>query len=78
MNALKLGQLPDRTPVKLAISVLPDLHQRLAAYAELYRQTYGIEEPVAELIPHMLEAFLASDRAFVRGIQTGTVSKEGR
>lgn len=79
MNALKLGRLPDRTPVKLTIALLPDLHQRLISYADLYRQTYGLEEPVGELIPHMLEAFLSSDRAFMRsGLQAGIASKEGR
>lgn len=66
MADLKLSQLPDRTPIKLGISVLPDLHQALADYAALYAQTYGRDEPVAELIPAMLAAFLESNRAFVR------------
>ena len=66
MADLKLSQLPDRTPIKLSISVLPDLHQALADYAALYAQPYGRDEPVAELIPAMLAAFLESDRAFVR------------
>lgn len=66
MADLKLPQLPDRTPIKLSISVLPDLHQALADYAALYAQTYGRDEPVADLIPAMLAAFLESDRMFVR------------
>jgi len=66
MADLKLGRLPDRTPVKLNITVLPDLHQALADYAALYAQTYGRDEPVSELIPAMLAAFLESDRSFVR------------
>ena len=66
MADLKLGQLPDRTPIKLSISVLPDLHQALTDYAALYAKTYGREEPVAELIPAMLSAFLESDRTFTR------------
>jgi len=64
MPDLKLAQLPDRTPVKLTISVMPDLHQALGEYAALYAQTYGREEPVADLIPAMLAAFLESDRVF--------------
>lgn len=64
MPDLKLAQLPDRTPIKLSISVMPDLHQALTRYAALYAQTYGREEPVADLIPAMLSAFLDSDRAF--------------
>lgn len=67
MADLKLPRLPDRTPVKLTISVSPDLHQALTEYAALYTQTYGRDEPIAELIPAMLTAFLESDRAFIRG-----------
>lgn len=66
MADLKLAQLPDRTPVKLAILVTPDLNQALASYAALYAETYGREESVAELIPAMITAFLESDRAFAR------------
>ena len=51
MADLKLSRLPDRTPVRLTISVLPDLNQRLAAYADRYAATYGVEEPVTTLIP---------------------------
>ncbi len=63
---IKLPKLPDRTPVKLAISVMPELHRALSDYAALYSQTYGHDEPVAELIPAMLAAFLESDRSFRR------------
>ena len=66
MADLKLGKLPDRTPVKLTVSVSPDLHHALTEYAALYAQTYGRDEPIAELIPAMLTAFLESDRAFIR------------
>jgi hypothetical protein len=66
MVDLKLQQLPDRTPIKLSITVMPDLHQALADYAALYAQAYGRDEPMAELIPAMLGAFLDSDRAFTR------------
>jgi hypothetical protein len=67
MPDLKLAQLPDRTPVKLGISIMPELHQALGDYAALYAQAYGREEPVADLIPAMLSAFLESDRAFSKG-----------
>ena len=66
MPDIKLQQLPDRTPMKLTISVMPDLHQALNDYAALYAQTYGRDEPVSELIPAMLAAFLETDRAFIR------------
>lgn len=71
MTELKLAKLPDRTPVKLSITVTPDLHQMLHDYAALYAEAYGREEPVSELIPAMLAAFLESDRNFVRSRATG-------
>jgi hypothetical protein len=71
MPELKLGKLPDRTPVKLAITVTPDLHQMLQQYAALYAEAYGREEAVAELVPAMLTAFLESDRSFVRSRSAG-------
>ncbi len=64
MPELKLARIPDRTPVKLTICLLPDLHQRLSDYAGLYAGVYGVQEPIAELIPAMIAAFLDSDREF--------------
>jgi hypothetical protein len=66
MPALKLPQLPDRTPVKISIALMPDLNQAHADYSAIYVSTYGRDEPVAELIPAKLAAFLESDRTFVR------------
>lgn len=67
MPDLRLAKLPDRKPVKLAIHITPDLHQRLQDYAALYADTYGQKEAVTDLIPAMLTSFLESDRGFVRG-----------
>lgn len=66
MPDLKLAKLPDRTPVKITITVSPELNNALQVYAELYRETYGAAEPVPELIPYMLEGFLAADRGFAK------------
>lgn len=66
MAELRLAKLPDRTPVKLTVSLSPDLHQALADYAALYREIYGEAEPVQELIPAMLASFLDGDRHFAR------------
>ena len=64
---LKLTQLPDRIPVKLTITLQPDLKKALDDYAALYARTYGSEEPVAELVPFMLESFLKADAGFRKG-----------
>jgi hypothetical protein len=61
---LKLAKLPDRTPVRLAIIVTPELYRALIDYATLYAEAYGREESVTELVPAMLAAFLEGDRAF--------------
>jgi len=64
---LKLAKLPDRTPVKIGITVTPDLDADLRAYLDLYRTTYEDKTvTVADLIPAMLESFLASDRTFAK------------
>jgi hypothetical protein len=64
---LKLAKLPDRTPVKIGITVTPDLDADLRAYLDLYRAAYDDKAAaVADLIPAMLESFLASDKAFAR------------
>lgn len=71
MAELKLSKLPDRTPVKLTISVPPELHRALDAYAQLYAETYGSAEPLQELVPAMLGAFLESDRSFIQRRRKG-------
>jgi len=71
MHELKLGKLPDRTPVKITFAASPELNQALQDYAAVYRATYGQAEAVAELIPFMLEAFLEGDRGFAKARKDG-------
>nr|WP_294814780.1 DUF2274 domain-containing protein [uncultured Sphingomonas sp.] len=66
MADLKLPRLPDRTPVKLTISISPEVHHALNAYADAYETAYGQREAIADLIPYMLVSFLEGDRAFHR------------
>lgn len=61
---LKLAKLPDRTPIKLTITITPDLAHARGDYATIYNRTYGDKAEVADLVPAMLESFLASDRVF--------------
>jgi hypothetical protein len=67
MTMLKLAQLPDRIPVKLTVTLQPDLKKALDDYAAMYSRTYGSDEPVAELVPFMLESFLKADAGFKKG-----------
>ena len=64
MPEIKLTKLPDRTLVKLTISISPSLKRALDDYAAIYCQTYGTNEPISEIVPHMLESFLTGDRGF--------------
>ena len=58
MTELKLNRLPDRMPVKITVTVPPDINKALLLYAELYRESYGDEENVADLIPTCCRVFL--------------------
>jgi hypothetical protein len=71
---IKLPRLPERSPVKISISVSPELNDCLRSYARLYLETYGADEPLVELIPAMLVAFLESDRAFAKAKRGGNVA----
>ena len=68
---LKLAKLPDRTPVRITVTVSADLNQALSDYQKLYAATYDTTEKIADLIPFMLEAFLDSDRAFAKARKEG-------
>lgn len=63
---LKLAKLPDRTPIKIALTVTPDLAKALGDYTAIYNRTYGDKAETTDLIPAMLDAFLTSDRAFAK------------
>ncbi|MCR9120998.1 MAG: DUF2274 domain-containing protein [Phyllobacteriaceae bacterium] len=69
MSPLKLPKLPDRETTKLSFAASADLKRQLDAYAALYTKEYGRKEALADLIPYMLEAFLASDREFQKALR---------
>ena len=62
--SLKIGRLPDTTPIKLGIEVDPEIHADLELYAKLYERAYAAKVEVKELIPSMLQTFLSSDSGF--------------
>ncbi|MCW1430918.1 DUF2274 domain-containing protein [Novosphingobium sp. JCM 18896] len=66
MSQIRLAKLPDRTPVRLNVSLSPELAATLGRYAEFYRAAYGSEETVADLLPAIVAAFLDGDKAFGR------------
>ena len=63
---LKLSEVLDDRPVKLAIELPAALHRDITAYAEVLGRTTGQSVEPAKLIAPMLARFIASDRAYLR------------
>lgn len=64
--SLKLNKLPNRETAKITFTANAELKTTLQDYAEIYRQTYGGKETVADLIPFILESFINTDHGFKR------------
>ena len=67
MTRLKLSDLASEKPVRLTIDVSARLHRELAAYAVALNagETKGAPSP-EQLIPPMIERFIATDRSFAK------------
>ena len=63
---LRIGKLPDLTPVKLTVSLEPEVHQMLEDYVQIYSDSYGEKVKPAALIPSMITGFLSTDNGFKR------------
>jgi hypothetical protein len=63
MADLKLGPLPNQKMVRVTIMLAEPLKEELDAYAAEHGTLYGPVETAA-LIPHMLQAFLRTDRSW--------------
>lgn len=63
MAELKLGRLPKTGVVRMTIGIPEPLKEELNRYAAEYSRLY---EPIdaSTLIPHMIEAFIRSDRGY--------------
>lgn len=72
---LRLGPLPKTAMVKFTITVSTGLKADLDRYAQLHSHTWGEPTDVVELIPHMLQTFIARDRAFRKALQSSRRSK---
>ncbi len=65
MVELKLGPLPKLGMVRMTVALPAPLKEELECYAAEYGRLYGRVEASA-LVPHMIEAFLRSDRGWRR------------
>ena len=66
MAKLKLLEILDDRPVKLAIELPAAVHRDLVAYAEVLGRTTGQSIEPGKLIAPMLARFIATDRGFLR------------
>lgn len=77
MADLKLGKLPNRTPVKLTLSIMPDVEDALGDYAAIYNARNVVEASPADLGAAMLEQFLLNDREFVAARKVLLAERQG-
>lgn len=61
---LRLGPGIARKPIRLTLQIDPDLADELAFYADVYEREHGEAQTIAQLAPHMIRMFLASDSGF--------------
>jgi hypothetical protein len=66
MPKLKLGAIPDDKPVRLTVTLTAELHALLVEYAEAHARAFDRKVPPEKLVPHMLERFIRTDRAFAK------------
>ena len=72
---LRLGPLPKTALVRLTVMIPEKLKVDLDRYAELHSARWGQASDAAALIPHMLETFIARDRAFRKARPSSRRSK---
>jgi len=65
MPELKLGKLPDRTPVKISFAASPEQPGAPGLCRDLSRDLWPAEA-VAEQVSFLLEVFICSDRGFAK------------
>ena len=65
-QTLRIGKLPDLTPVKMTVSLDREVHRMLEDYARIYDESYGEAVKPAELVPYMIAGFLSTDNGFKR------------
>ena len=76
---MRLGPLPKTNTVKMTISVSMALKEQLDRYAELHAATWHEPVEAEKLIPHILEQFIARDKAFKAMLRQApsTANKQG-
>ena len=66
MNPMKISPLPRQESARLSITVPKTLMEALELYAVDFKAAFSCDTDVASLVPQMLEAFIRSDKAFMK------------
>lgn len=64
MTGLRLKKIADKTPVKITLSLPPEVHADLLIYAEIYRKEHGSQETQQVLAAQMIATFMQGDTQF--------------
>ncbi len=75
-SSIKLDKLPNRKPVKLTLTLEPEIYDALKDYARIYAEEYGDDEPVQIIAAYMINDFMDSDTAFKRRRKIGENTAE--
>ena len=74
MPDIALPAFHETTPVKLVLEISQDLARDLDRYKAFYKQAYGVDVPVADLVREMTRRFMEADREF-QAIKSGFKSR---
>lgn len=67
MPSIKLPPIPAEEPVvRVMLSIPRSRYQLFQRYVEFFNETHGSVAGFKAVLPHLIEAFIRSDRAFAR------------
>jgi hypothetical protein len=66
MPAIKLPKIPTEETVPVRFSMLESKHAELLDYLAFFNEAHRSDADLKALLPHLVAAFIADDRAFAR------------
>lgn len=66
MASIKLPKIPTEATVPVRFSMLESKHAELLDYLAFFNETHHSATDLKALLPHLVAAFVADDRAFAR------------
>ena len=66
MNKLKISPVPRPETARLSITISKALMEAIELYAADFGAEFSCEPDISTLVPQMLEAFIRSDKAFMK------------